>query len=137
MVTTSHVMKPRLPNPPIMDPLYPYPIICIQYNPRNLLLYTPVGYIRNMHADIKKKVIRRLNLIRGQLAGLIEMTAKERYCVDIITQSSAIKEALSGVERLILENHLSTHVVGQMRGGKEKMAIGEILKIYRLAQRKK
>lgn len=65
------------------------------------------------------------------------MAEDERYCVDIITQSSAIKEALSGVENLILENHLSTHVLHQMTGGKEKKAIEEILKVYKLAQKKK
>ena len=90
-----------------------------------------------MKADIKQKVLRRLSLIMGQLNGLSKMVDSERYCVDIITQSSAIKEALSGVENLILENHLSTHVIEQMRSGKEKKATDEILKLYRLAQKKK
>lgn len=65
------------------------------------------------------------------------MVDEEKYCVDIITQTSAIKEALSGVEGLMLENHLSTHVIEQMRSGKNKQAISEILKVYRLAQKKK
>jgi len=90
-----------------------------------------------MKADLKKKAERRLSLIKGQLNGLIKMVGEERYCVDIITQSSAIKEALSGVEDLILENHLSTHVLEQIRSGKEKKATEEILKVYKLAQRKK
>jgi len=90
-----------------------------------------------MKADIKQKVLRRLSLIMGQLNGLSKMVDSERYCVDIITQSSAIKEAISGVENLILENHLSTHVIEQMRSGKEKKATDEILKLYRLAQKKK
>ena len=90
-----------------------------------------------MKADFKKKALRRLNLIRGQLNGLIKMVEEERYCVDIITQSSAIKEALSGVDNLLLENHLSTHVLHQMRSGKEKQATGEILKVYKLAQKRK
>jgi DNA-binding FrmR family transcriptional regulator len=90
-----------------------------------------------MKVDIKTKALRRLSLIRGQVEGLRKMVDEERYCVDIITQSSAIKEALTGVENLILENHLSTHVLEQIKGGKEKKAIEEILKIYKLAQRKK
>ncbi|MFZ2522844.1 MAG: metal-sensitive transcriptional regulator, partial [Minisyncoccia bacterium] len=64
-----------------------------------------------MQADIKKKVLRRLNIAQGQLKGLAKMVDEEKYCVDIITQSSAIKEALSGVEDLILQNHLKTHVL--------------------------
>lgn len=90
-----------------------------------------------MRADLKKKALRRLSLIKGQLGGLTKMVDAERYCVDIITQSSAVKEALSGVEDLILQNHLETHVLHQMRTGKEKKATAEVLKIYKLAQRKK
>lgn len=85
----------------------------------------------------KSKSLRRLALIKGQVGGLAKMVEDERYCVDIITQAEAIKEALSGVEDLILENHLSTHVLHQMRNGEEKRATDEILRIYKLAQRKK
>jgi len=90
-----------------------------------------------MKEATKKSALRRLNIARGQLGGLIKMVGDEKYCVDIITQSSAIKEALSGVERLILENHLSTHVIHQVKSGNEKKAVAEILKLYKLAQRKK
>lgn len=58
------------------------------------------------------------------------------YCVDVIHQSLAVKEALSGVENLLLENHLATHVAEQMKSGKEKKAIREILNIYRLSKKK-
>ncbi len=90
-----------------------------------------------MKKEAKKKTVRRLKIVQGQLKGLMQMVEDEKYCVDIITQSSAIKEALSGVEHLILENHLSTHVIEQMKSGKEKKAIEEILKVYKLSQRKK
>lgn len=65
------------------------------------------------------------------------MIDEEKYCIDIITQASAIKEALSGIEDLLLENHLSTHVIQQIKQGKENQATAEILKIYKLAQKKK
>lgn len=90
-----------------------------------------------MRPEIKKKAVRRLSIVQGQLKGLAKMVEEEKYCVDIITQTSAIKEALSGVEDLILENHLSTHVLQQIRGGKEQKAVAEILKVYKLAQKKK
>ncbi|PIR84043.1 hypothetical protein COU18_01395 [Candidatus Kaiserbacteria bacterium CG10_big_fil_rev_8_21_14_0_10_51_14] len=89
-----------------------------------------------MKAAIKKKTLRRLKIIRGQLQGLMHMVEEEKYCIDIITQSSAIKQALSGVEDLVLKNHLETHVMHQMRNGKPEKATAEILKVYRLAQRK-
>jgi len=90
-----------------------------------------------MRPDIKQKATRRLSIIGGQVKGLAAMIEEEKYCVDIITQASAIKEALSGVEDLVLENHLSTHVLQQMKSGKEQKAISEILKVYKLAQKKK
>lgn len=90
-----------------------------------------------MKLESKNNISRRLKIIQGQLRGLAEMVEKDKYCVDIITQSSAVKEALSGVENLILRNHLSEHVVEQMKSGKERKAVEEILKVYKLAQKKK
>lgn len=89
-----------------------------------------------MRKDIKDRVTRRLNIIKGQIKGLQEMVENEKYCVDIITQSSAIRQALSAVEDLMLENHLSTHVQEQMRGRQSEKAVKEILKIYKLAKKK-
>ena len=90
-----------------------------------------------MRKDIKSKAVRRLKIVEGQVRGLQKMVEEEKYCIDIIIQASAIKEALSGVEDLVLENHLSTHVVHQMKSGKGDQAVDEILKIYKLAQKKK
>ena len=88
-----------------------------------------------MQESLKKKALRRLNLIRGQVNGLAKMVEGDRYCVDILTQSSAIREALSGVEDIVLENHLSTHVLEQMRTGKQKRATDEIMKVYKLKRK--
>ena len=85
-----------------------------------------------MEQLLKKKALRRLSIIKGQIGGLEKMIASEKYCINIITQSSAIKRALSGVENLILENHLSTHVTMQMKSGQGKKATAEILKVYKL-----
>ncbi len=90
-----------------------------------------------MRQEIKSKALRRLKIIEGQVRGLQSMVEKEEYCIDVITQASAIKEALSGVEDIMLENHLSTHVIHQIKSGKDKQAVDEILKVYKLAQKKK
>ncbi|OGG79947.1 hypothetical protein A3A39_01005 [Candidatus Kaiserbacteria bacterium RIFCSPLOWO2_01_FULL_54_13] len=89
-----------------------------------------------MKADIKKATLRRLRIIAGQVKGLERMVEGEKYCVDVITQASAIKEALSGVEDLVLKNHLETHVLHAMKAGKGGKAIAEVLKVYKLAQYK-
>ena len=89
-----------------------------------------------MRQDIKRKAIRRLKIIEGQVRGFQRMVEEEKYCIDIINQSLAIKEALSSVEDLILENHLSTHVVEQMKSGQEAKAIKEILSVYKMSKKK-
>ena len=88
-----------------------------------------------MKKDVKRKVTRRLKLIEGQVRGLQRMVDREKYCVDIITQTSAVRQALSVIEDLMLENHLSTHVVEQMKGKNQRKATDEILKIYKLAKK--
>lgn len=89
-----------------------------------------------MNQDIKKKLTRRLSIIEGQVRGLQKMVAEEKYCIDIITQSSAIRNSLGSFEDVMLENHLLTHAVEQMRGNDAKKATAEILSVYKLAKKK-
>ena len=63
------------------------------------------------------------------------MIDEEKYCIDIIAQSSAVKKGITGVEDLILENHLSTHALEQMKGGKQSQAVQEIMKVYKLKRK--
>lgn len=88
-----------------------------------------------MKKNIKKLINRRLSILEGQVRGLQRMVDEDNYCIDIITQSSAIKKALSGVEDLVLENHLATHVVDQIKSNQRNKAIKEILSVYKLSQR--
>ena len=89
-----------------------------------------------MNQDTKSRAIRRLKIAEGQIRGLQKMVEEDTYCIDIITQASAIKEALSGVEDLLLENHLETHVVHQIKNNYEDQAVEEILKVYKLKRKK-
>ncbi len=86
--------------------------------------------------EIKGKALRRLKILEGQVRGLQRMVEAEEYCIDILTQSSAVKKALSGIEDLILENHLSTHVLHQMQHGESDKSTKEVMEIYKLAKRK-
>ncbi len=94
-----------------------------------------MGIILYMKELNKKKIIRRLKIIEGQIRGLQRMTKNEEYCIDVITQSFAIKQALSGIEDLLLRNHLSTHVIEQIKSGKEKRAIKEIMTVYKISKK--
>lgn len=95
-----------------------------------------MGYIESMRNTIKNRAIRRLKIAEGQIRGLQKMVMQDTYCIDIIVQTSAIKEALSGVEDLLLENHLSSHVIEQIKNNKEHQAVDEILKVYKLKRKK-
>jgi DNA-binding FrmR family transcriptional regulator len=81
------------------------------------------------------KLIRRLKIIEGQVRGLQDMLEKDKYCIDVITQTSAVKQALSGIEDALMENHLGTCVVDQIHKGKQSVAVDEILKVYRLKRK--
>jgi len=87
------------------------------------------------HGAATGKIVRRLKILEGQIRGLQEMIEKDTYCVDVITQTSAVKQGLSNIENMILENHLSTCVVKQIQGGDSKKAVGEVLKVYKLKRK--
>ncbi len=83
----------------------------------------------------QKSLLRRLKIIEGQVRGLQEMVCAEKYCIDIITQTSAIKQALSNVEDLLLEGHLGHCALAQIKKGNEEKAVQEILKVYKLKRK--
>jgi DNA-binding FrmR family transcriptional regulator len=56
--------------------------------------------------EIKRAVQTRLRRIEGQIRGLQKMVEEERYCADVLTQVSSVQEALRGVSRSLLHNHL-------------------------------
>ncbi len=87
-----------------------------------------------MHTP-KARLIRRLKIVEGQIRGLQKMLEDSAYCIDVITQTSAVKQSLSNIEDAIMENHLGSCVVDQMKKGKENKAICEILKVYQLKRK--
>ena len=88
-----------------------------------------------MKIVLKNKLIQRLKIIEGQVRGLQGMVDKEQYCVEIITQASAVKKALSSFEDAMLKNHLSTHVIEQIKSGRHSQAVLEVLKVYKLSKK--
>lgn len=82
--------------------------------------------------DIKKRALHRTSILEGQLRGLSKMIESEEYCMDIITQSRAIQRSLESLNRLLLENHLRTHVTEMFdAGGEERdQAVSELLKAF-------
>ena len=87
-----------------------------------------------MHTK-KQKLIRRLKIIEGQVRGLQEMIEKDIYCIDVITQTSAVKQALSSIEDILMEGHLGTCLVHQIKKGQTDKATKEMLKVYQLKRK--
>ena len=82
--------------------------------------------------DIKKRALHRTSILEGQLRGVTKMIENEDYCMDIIAQSRAIEKALESLNRLLLENHLRTHVTTMFEhGGTEReQAVAELLRAF-------
>jgi len=70
------------------------------------------GYTRD-----KDEVRRRLRRIAGQVRGLERMVDEDRYCIDVLTQVSAVKAALESVALLLLEDHVDHCVADAIRAG--------------------
>ena len=83
----------------------------------------------------KGKIIRRLKIIEGQVRGIQEMIGNDSYCIDVITQTSAIKQGLSNIENMLLESHIGHCVIDQITKGQKNKATSEILKVYRLKRK--
>ena len=85
-----------------------------------------------MIADIKKRALHRTKIMEGQMRGLEKMIESEDYCVDIITQSLAIQKSLRSLNKLLVENHLRTHVSEMFVNGEQDVAVDELLRVYEL-----
>lgn len=83
----------------------------------------------------KVKLIQRLKILEGQVRGLQEMIEKDTYCINVITQTSAVKQGLSKVEDILMESHLGHCVINQIKKGETQKATSEILKVYRLKRK--
>jgi DNA-binding FrmR family transcriptional regulator len=69
----------------------------------------------------KQSVLNRLNRIEGQVKGVRKMVEENRYCIDILNQTSAIASALRNVENIVMENHLNTCVAEAMRSNDDEI----------------
>ena len=85
---------------------------------------------------LKKRATHRARIIRGQLDGLVRAIEEEKYCVDLITQSRAIQLSLKSMDRVLLANHLHSHVKHMLNDKKqESKAIKELVNLYALSNK--
>lgn len=80
----------------------------------------------------KKKSLHRTKIIKGHIEAIQKMIEEDKYCVDIIHQSMAVQKALKRLDMEVIEGHLTSCVVDQMKTGKERKSIRELLALYEM-----
>lgn len=79
----------------------------------------------------KQKIIKRLNIIEGQVRGVKQMILDDRYCDDVLTQMLAINKALDSLENMILERHLQTCIKNKIENGNTEEVSKEIMDLFK------
>jgi CsoR family transcriptional regulator, copper-sensing transcriptional repressor len=91
-----------------------------------------------MRAEAKAAVLKRLKRIEGQVRGLVRMVEEDRYCIDVVTQISAVRAALRRAEEEVLSDHLG-HCVEHaiMSGDKtdQRRKVAELMDVLKRAER--
>ncbi len=80
----------------------------------------------------KERVAHRISIIEGHIKAIKRMIDEDGYCVDIVLQSLAVQKALKKLDMVIIEEHMKSCVVDQIKSGKSESAIKELLDIYKL-----
>ncbi len=83
--------------------------------------------------DSKKKLLNRMKRMIGQLNGIMKMIEEDRYCDDVLIQLSAVDKSIKSLANQILDEHLHSCVVDNIKNGNEE-AIDEIIDLFRRFQ---
>jgi DNA-binding FrmR family transcriptional regulator len=86
-----------------------------------------------MRVETKADVLKRLNFIEGHLAGIRRMIEADKYCVDVLKQTYAVRRAIEKMEGMMLDGHLRTCVVEGIRDGRDEQVLGELTELYEMA----
>jgi CsoR family transcriptional regulator, copper-sensing transcriptional repressor len=96
------------------------------------------GYIKIMRDKAKSSCLRRLRRIEGQVRGLARMVDADRFCIDIVTQISAVRAALRRAEEEILADHVANCVEHAIASGdkrEQRAKVSELIGVLSRAQR--
>jgi DNA-binding FrmR family transcriptional regulator len=86
-----------------------------------------------MQDHVKAGVLKRLSFIEGHLAGIRRMVEADKYCVDVLKQTYAVRRAIDKMEGMMLDGHLRTCVVEGIRDGREDAVLSELTELYEMA----
>ncbi len=86
-------------------------------------------------SEAKFDALKRLSYIEGHLTGIRKMLEEDKYCVDVLKQTYAVRRAIEKMESILLEGHLHSCVVDGIKEGREDEVVGELTDLYLLANR--
>jgi DNA-binding FrmR family transcriptional regulator len=91
-----------------------------------------------MREEAKRATLRRLNRIEGQVRGLARMVEADRYCIDVVTQISAVRAALRRAEEAILQDHVAhcvEHAIASGDKQEQRRKVNELIDVLSRAER--
>ena len=94
--------------------------------------------MRHMRDEIKTSCLRRLKRIEGQIRGLAGMVQDDRYCIDVVTQISAVRAALRRLEEEILRDHVAhcvEHAIAAGNKADQRRKVAELMEVIGRADR--
>ncbi|CUV01728.1 MAG: metal-sensitive transcriptional regulator [SAR202 cluster bacterium] len=86
-----------------------------------------------MLSEVKQDALKRMSYIEGHLAGIRKMLDEDKYCVDVLKQTYAVRRAIEKMESLLLEGHLKSCVVEGIRSGRAEEIVEELKGLYILS----
>ena len=88
-----------------------------------------------MFTEVKQDALKRLSYIEGHLSGIRRMLEEDKYCVDILKQTYAVRRAIEKMESLLLEGHLKSCVVEGIQTGRAEEIVEELKDLYILSNK--
>jgi len=86
-----------------------------------------------MLSEVKQDALKRMSYIEGHLVGIRKMLDEDKYCVDVLKQTYAVRRAIEKMESLLLEGHLKSCVVEGIRSGRAEEIVEELKGLYILS----
>jgi len=91
-----------------------------------------------MRQEAKSSALKRLKRIEGQVRGLARMVEEDRYCIDVVTQLSAVRAALRAVEEEVLRDHAATcveHAIASGNKAEQRRKVAEQMDVLARSNR--
>ena len=88
-----------------------------------------------MASNSKSEALKRLSYIEGHLSGIRKMLEEDKYCVDVLKQTYAVRRAIEKMEGVLLEGHLHSCWIEVIKTGREDHVLDELKDLYLLANK--